>query len=203
MALRAAGGDYHIRRGAAGTMIIGLCGAAGAGKGEVAKVLRARFRAVEMAFADPLYEMVSIATGVTPGCLADRAQKEEPIGWVGKSPRELLQTLGTEWGRTCVAEDFWIRHLLRRLDATDQAWLGKATICVTDVRFDNEAKAIRGRGGVIWRVVRDSLSCLTASAAKHESENGISQHLVDAIVSNDGDLTDLDAAVCSLHAAII
>jgi hypothetical protein len=105
---------------------------------------------------------------------------------VGKSPRELLQSLGTEWGRAMVADDIWIRLALQRA--------GQRTV-ISDVRFDNEAAAIRATGGVVWRVVRPDVGCLDASTAQHSSERGISPELIDAQIVNDCSLAALAARV--------
>lgn len=179
-------------------MIIGLCGAAGCGKSTVAAHLRERHKFFDFALADPLYGMVSAMLGEPKEWLQDRGNKEVPVDWVGKSPRQLLQLLGTEFGRGLLGEEVWIRHLLRRIDATTHAmcdYWKRPVDChfaVSDVRFDNEAAAIRERGGFVWRVVRPGQRTI---AATHASEGGISpEHIILTIV-NDGDIDALTAAV--------
>lgn len=179
-------------------MIVGLCGAAGCGKSTAAAFLRDRHKFFDFALADPLYKMVSAMLGQPVEWIKDRANKEAHIDWVGKSPRRLLQLLGTEFGRGVLDDEIWVRHLLRRIDATTAAmhryWSKPVTVnfSVSDVRFDNEAAAIRERGGVIWRIVRPGQAVI---AAGHSSEGGISPALVDRIIANDGDVTALEAAV--------
>jgi len=179
--------------------LIGLCGAAGAGKGSVATILRS-LGFVEVSFADPLYAAVAAITGIPTDRLRDRAVKEAVIPWVGKSPRQLLQTLGTEWGRQMVCDDLWVLSALRAASRHDR-------VVVPDVRFDNEARAIRERGGVVLKVVRPGASCLTADTSAHESEAGISVDLVDCEIVNDGGLTCLpgkvDAAIQRLPTHIM
>lgn len=168
-------------------MIIGLCGAAGAGKGEVARILSMRGYATA-AFADPIYEAVSAITGLTVAELQDRGRKENALDWISYSPRRLLQSLGTEWGRNMIHPEIWVMSAMRRvLDGGDY--------CFTDVRFSNEAFAIHARGGVVWRVSRPGHAVLDAQAAAHASEAGIPDALVDAVVENTGTLADLEAAV--------
>lgn len=173
-------------------MIIGLCGAAGAGKGSVANVLAAKYFFSEIAFADPLYAMVSALTGMTVEQLHDREIKEKPIQWLGKSPRQLLQSLGTEWGRGMVKDDLWVGIAMRTA-------LASARAVITDVRFDNEAIAVKNAGGVVWKVVRDSHACLAEDTARHTSEAGVSRELVDLTIQNSGTLDDL---ACTVDAAM-
>lgn len=174
-------------------MLIGLCGAAGCGKGSVAGFLAAgESPFVEIAFADPLYAAVSAITGLPVASLRDRETKERPIEGFGKSPRELLQLLGTEFGRKMIGESIWVDRAMRTVEHYQLSGIG---VVISDVRFDNEAEAIRERGGVVWRVVRNAPSCLSEAASQHESEGGIRAELIDLTVRNNGSLVDLRAAV--------
>jgi hypothetical protein len=78
---------------------------------------------------------------------------------------------------------------------------------ITDVRFDNEAAAIRDEGGFIIEVVRPGDGCLSKTASQHASEAGISREHVLASIGNYGTLDDLassvDALIESLHADIL
>jgi len=169
-------------------MLIGLAGAAGAGKDTAAMHLSQERQFIAMALADPLYEMVAAMTGIAAERLADRNVKETTIGWLGASPRRLLQTIGTEWGRGTLGDDVWVKHLFRRM-----ADAGKnKNFVVTDVRFANEAKAIRERGGRIIEIVRPMpLAGVPEEARLHPSEAGIPDDLVDAQIVNDTDIAGL------------
>lgn len=92
------------------------------------------------------------------------------------SPRVMLQTLGTEWGRERVSQDIWIDYALRNvktllhLDGNTREWTydpvegikhadrsqdtGTLGIVISDIRFENEIKAIREAGGAVIRIVR-------------------------------------------------
>lgn len=170
-------------------MLIGLCGAAGAGKNTVAEFLTDSDGCtfMQMAFADPLYECVSKITGLPVTRLKDRDVKEAVIPWLGKSPRQLLQTLGTEWGRGTVHPEIWIRIAMERASQH----LDFNSVVITDVRFDNEAQAIVDAGGEVWRVARPGWRCLVDSAASHSSEAGVSDHLIARTIDNSGSLDDL------------
>lgn len=169
-------------------MILGLCGAAGAGKNTVADHLCRHYGWTQFGFADPVYAAVSAAIGVPVEHLRDRARKEAAIEWLGKSPRELLQTLGTEWGRQTVRDDIWVAIAMRR------AAEAPGNVVITDVRFPNEVAAIKAAGGRIWRVTRPA-SCLAAGAARHSSEAPLPDYLIDASLANSGSVDDLLARV--------
>jgi hypothetical protein len=142
----------------------------------------------QVAFADRLYQCISTITGLPVSRLQDRAVKEAVIPWLGKSPRQLLQSLGTEWGRDGVHPEIWIRITLERIRPELAAGL---SCVITDVRFDNEAQAIIDAGGEVWRVARPGWRCLDAAAASHSSEAGVGDHLVARTIDNSGTLDDL------------
>jgi hypothetical protein len=171
-------------------MLIGLCGPAGAGKNTVAELLRDSDKCSfhQMAFADPLYECISVITGISVAGLQQRDVKESVFPWVGKSPRQMLQSLGTEWGRESVHPEIWIKIAMCR--ATPHLAVGRSVV-ITDVRFDNEAQAVVNAGGEVWRVVRPGWRCLDETTAGHKSEVGVSEHLITRTIDNSGSLDDL------------
>ena len=171
-------------------MLIGLCGPAGAGKNTVAEFLTDSdgCTLVQMAFADPLYECVSTITGLPVARLKDRVVKEAVIPHLGKSPRQMLQSMGTEWGRGMVHDEIWIRIAMEQ--ASQHITVGRGVV-ITDVRFDNEAQAIIDAGGEVWRVTRPGWRCLAEEAAAHQSEAGVSDHLIARTIDNSGSLDDL------------
>jgi hypothetical protein len=181
-------------------IVIGLCGRAGAGKNAVATALVRRHGFSEMAFADPIYSGLSAMCGIPVETLKNRATKELPIPWFGGvSPRRALQTLGTEWGRQMIADDLWVRLALRRLDELRES--GSPGAVVTDVRFDNEASALREWAtgmAQVWQVCRQSAPIIEAGAAAHSSEAGISATAIDAVIHNDGTLQTLAEEVSRL-----
>lgn len=177
-----------------GVIIIGLCGAAGAGKDTVASILRDAHDFSVEAFASPLYAAVSAMTGIPVDRLKSREFKEAPIPWLGgASPRRLLQTLGTEWGRDMIADHIWITLAERRV--AEIAEQGCRGVVFSDCRFPNEAASIRSMGGVVWEVRRDGATCLRSDAAGHDSELGLPRSLIDGVIHN-------AAGIAALHAAV-
>lgn len=101
-------------------------------------------------FAEPLYEMLGVVAGrreITE--LRARNAKHEPLDALcGKSVRDALCTLGTEWGRDLIGEDVWARHLFTRT-------AGCPAICIDDLRFPNEMDMALKRDAVIVRLLPD------------------------------------------------
>lgn len=168
-------------------ILIGITGPARSGKDTFALALRVAHGFEQFSFAAPIRQFVSGLTGLSMSAITDSAAKDEPLDWLdGKSPREMMQTLGTEWGRNMIHPELWIRYAMRRVKA---AAFGDR-IVFSDVRFENEAKAIRDAGGFILHITRDS----AAKVRGHASEAGVDMHPSDLVFSNDGGLLELDVA---------
>lgn len=166
--------------------IIGICGLAGSGKNAVAGMIPGAF---VVQLADPLYAMVFAMTGIPEPLLRQRGFKESPIPWLGQSVRQLLQTLGTEWGRRVVCEDVWIRILDRRIKGLAEQGIGVIAVC--DVRFDNEVEYLKNIGGEVWHVRRPGCQ----GAGDHASEAGVTVAAGDKVIENAGTMDELRAAV--------
>lgn len=159
-------------------MIIGLCGLAGSGKSEVAKMLLEQGNFERIAFADPLKSMLA-AVGFTHAQLYGD-EKEVEIADLGATPRRMMQTLGTEWGRDLVHPEIWVKLWLRKVHAS------KSHVVVDDVRFENEVETIHGLGGQVWRVDRPG-----SASADHESERYAASLPADLTIFNETDLYEL------------
>jgi hypothetical protein len=173
-----------------GRVLIGLTGPAGCGKDTVAAMIPESHR---IGFADPLYQGLSAMLGIPEHILRARGQKEVPLERLGKSPRHLLQTLGTEWGRDLVHPNIWLELAFWRWEAA--AARGQRVIVVPDVRFRNEAEAIRAEGGEVWMVHRESVT----PVASHSSETGLDARLIDRLVVNNAGLDDLRRIVAETY----
>jgi hypothetical protein len=149
--------------------ILGLSGYARSGKDTFADLLVAEFEFQKTAYADRLREAlytlnpIVVANGEHHGPVpygyggpVYRSLQSviDEYGWEGykTSPfsldvRRLIQVMGTEVGRGIAGEDVWVAATFRNLD------LSKNTV-ITDVRFPNEAQAIKDNGGYIIRIDR-------------------------------------------------
>ena len=165
-------------------LLIGLHGKARSGKDTTGHFLSQHHAFELYAFAGPLKRGISTMFNLPHG-IWDSTAKEQPIEWLGKSPRQLAQTLGTEWGRQMVDHALWTKLMLRRWDHVKQ--LSEPRLCVTDVRFDDEAEAIKLRGGRIIHIVRDNAPAVNP----HVSELGIDGKYIDHRILNTGTLQEL------------
>ncbi|GAA0687782.1 adenylate kinase [Dyella marensis] len=169
--------------------IIGITGVARSGKDTLAKMLISEAgEAVHMSFAAPIREFISGLLGIPLEDLLDGPTKEQAIPELGgKSPRQLMQTLGTEWGREMIDPDLWIKVAQWRLEALKADMFPPKVVVFSDVRFDNEADMIRSLGGrVVW-VSRPGAGLNT----DHISEAGIKMTLSDCRIVNDAGFVDL------------
>lgn len=180
-------------------MIVGLSGYAGAGKSTVAGMLVKSHCFEEMALAAPMKRFCQEVLGFSREQLYGPSALRNAIDpRYGKAPREALQKLGTEWGRT-FHEDIWVNCTLRA--AIDRMSSTRCEgVVISDIRFKNERNAIKRRGGQIWRIVRAEAG-LSGSAGEHPSETELtdSPEGYDRIIDNKGgSLEDLAALVAKV-----
>lgn len=166
-------------------LLIGLTGRAGAGKSTVAAYLQDQYACAEIAFADPIVNMIGSLladANISGAWMTERALKEQPTP-LGFSYRELAQSLGTEWGRG-LAPDFWLRVAAQRLYALHASG---DNVVISDVRFPNEAAFIQAHGGVLVRVLRQDLPAVR----QHASEAHVDQLPITTELLNFGSVATL------------
>jgi hypothetical protein len=136
------------------------------------------------AFADKLKECASIILGVPRFMFESGEFKESftslPLSNKEGEPmtnREFLQYFGTEVGRS-IDKNLWIKALMYSYGRDKEShWI------IPDVRFPNEADAIRNAGGVLWKIEREG-----SGAGNHISEKLIDDIMVDIIIENNLDM---------------
>lgn len=136
-------------------------------------------------FADKLKLMASLLTGIPYPDLSLNTVKNSTLGseWNNMTVREFLQRLGTNSLRDGLHPNTWINALFVDYDETCK-WI------IADTRFKNEAKAIKDRGGLIIRVVRDDKHSLKNSIG-HISETDLDDYPFDLIIDNNGTMEEL------------
>lgn len=158
--------------------LIGFTGKARSGKDTAALYLAKSLKGHKFAFADPIRDMLE-CIGVDAYTVAD---KEAPLPYIGKSLRECMQTLGTEWGRNMIHPDLWIIVAQRNIELLRNAGL---MVAISDVRFDNEASMIRRLGGKIVEVIRPAVE---EAVRPHVSEAGLNPMWIDHTIFNDSSI---------------
>lgn len=181
--------------------LIGITGKAGAGKDTLADFLVRRYGATKYSFAQPLKAALNEMFHWPMEAWNDREWKEREIKWLGKSPRQLAQTLGTEWGRELVHPQLWVllaeQKYIQHIDDYSQDFGGMPPFVIPDVRFVNEAEMIRSQNGVVIQLHRPGVM----SIAAHKSEDGLPDDMIDITIINDTTIERmLHEAVACLHA---
>lgn len=182
--------------------IIGISGRAGAGKDEIAKILR-RHGYYRIAFADALKGAAQDIFSLSWDQLYGNEKEIVDPRW-DKSPRQILQLLGTEAVRGVFGEDTWIKALRFKIEALrereGEAYNGVHTLrgfVIPDVRFVNEADAVRDWGGEVWRVERPGIVAVNA----HASEVALDDYAAfTRTVRNDGTIYDLRDTIAKIVA---
>lgn len=178
-------------------MIIGLTGYAQSGKDSVANILVSNYGYTRVAFADPIRELLyQMNPAVKDG--GYRVQSTvDAYGWdVAKTAfpevRNMLQNLGVG-ARKTFGDMFWVQQALRQVSP-------EGNFVITDVRYPNEAKAIREYDNAqIWRIKRSGVIPVNT----HASEIAMDGEKVDQIFVNNGTLEDLQVLISTRMRAYI
>lgn len=173
--------------------IVAISGKMGSGKTTLAKSLVKKYSGIHMKFATPLYEMQSAVLGVLHKY---GMQTEMKYG-------DLLQYLGTEFGRKKFGDNIWADLTKNSIFSTIESlnkWRDKAFIVVDDARFDNELDMfldMAANEGTELRVLTVRLEASESSRksradswrenTSHPSEIGLDHRLgdFDLVISTD------------------
>lgn len=197
-------------------VVVGVTGLPGAGKDTVAEHLVADYGFKRFAFADEVYREVAEAFNVTVEFLRARVAKEAPSPLLTlcgcrdmsfceallelhgelsfsapRSPRWILQQWATEYRRGQNPE-YWVLKLVEQVLAEPTT----TPVVISDVRFENEANAVRMLGAMsngeshVWHVTRS-----TDSKTAHASDDGLDFKYITACLPNNTSIEDLGKRV--------
>ncbi len=140
-------------------------------------------------YADKVKDIVCILLNCSRNDLENETFKSTPALF-GYTPRELLQLVGTDFGRNMIHRNIWIKLTLDDYTENND-WI------IPDVRFKNEIDEIKRRSGVIIRVIRPSLKF----EDKHESETDLTDDggYYDYVIENDSDIDELLEKVSEIY----
>lgn len=181
-------------------MLIGVTGYKRTGKDTTAGIICREYGYKQYSVAHKMKECLTIIFGWSLEFIENNKDTVDPE-W-SLSPRQALQSLGTEWGqhelcraypafRDLIGRKIWVRSLLHSLD--DYRFS-----VISDVRFPHEVEEIRKYRGKIVRVFGGYPGCPVPDLS-HESESSIDLIEFDIGIANDGDLKDLESVVhCSV-----
>jgi hypothetical protein len=158
------------------------------GKTTIARHMHLKYGYTIRPFAKTLKDMTSTflsAMGIQEHIVDEMifgTLKDKAIPSLGVTPRHIMQTLGTAWGRDMINQDVWVK--------VNIAGANDYTV-IDDVRFPNEFAAIKKAGGEMWKVIRPG-NPMTADSQLGEGlmDDGL-EYMFDRTFSNTGTIDDL------------
>lgn len=190
--------------------IIGLSGYARSGKDTAAEYLVREHGFTRIAFADALRDALYALNPtldiiwIEDNSFAFPVSRPKPKrvrvaelvdiqGWekaktdelFGEEVRSLLQRLGTDVGRALLGDNVWVDIALRKMLDPNGSYV------FTDVRFPNEAEALRKAGARMWRIERPGFGPVNG----HPSETALDGCEFDLTIGNDADVEFFHALI--------
>lgn len=135
---------------------------------------------------DKVAETVKVIACLILNCKREDLESQEfkssYLSEYNMTVREFLQKLGTDAVRHNLHEDVWINTVMSRYEKHKKLHQGYelTPMIISDVRFPNEANAVRSRNGVLIRVCRYEYKLI-----EHKDSNG--DHTVSHSWKENGD----------------
>lgn len=173
-------------------MLIGFAGYAQTGKDTCADYLFNKYGFQHHKFATSLKEMVANVDPYVfhyPNAYLRYSQAVRNHGYEGAKKRypevrNLLKNFGMEM-RNQFGDDVWVDLLLDNIETFEN------NIVISDVRFINEAVAVKAYGGVVVRVNRPGVG----PDSDHPSETEMDKIEYDYVIENDGSIVELELKI--------
>lgn len=160
---------------------IGFGYKARSGKDTSAEYLQGQYGGQIFKFAQPLYDIMNAVHKISK---VDSFKDTKLLTWVG-----------TEWGRS-INENIWVNNCLDRIREAEKQGCYMSgepfvnNFFITDVRFPNEAEALKANGFYLVKVNRNDRP--QEERASHASENALNDYKNwDFVIDNNGSLEDL------------
>jgi hypothetical protein len=167
-------------------VLIGIAGQKYAGKDTAAKGIMYAPGWQSESFAAPIRQAACALFDIDLDTLNQiKHEAREELG--GKSLRDFMQLMGTEFGRNMIDPGMWLQCLRTRIQDHKK-------VIVTDVRFPNEVDFIHSLGGIVIEIQRPSIQRNDA----HASETPLPREMVDFVVMNDSTVDVLQKRVREL-----
>lgn len=175
----------------------------GAGKSTVAAILTKHFsNVVILSFAATLKNMAAVFfsdLGFAPEMIGHLLSPEGKATEITNhttgnvfTPRRVLQTIGTEWGRNCIAENIWADIAK---DKALQVMGHGLTPVFDDMRFDNEYAMLKSLEARFVHVVHRPQTTDAAKETTHPSEGALRSKHWDFEIINNTTLDTLEKSV--------
>jgi hypothetical protein len=177
-------------------MIIGLSGAIGAGKDTVADILVADYGFRKYSLIQPVINAACKIFDVPEYFFTDRDYKGvKSKALMGKTPRDIMRTLGTEWGRNLIDEQIWLK-------LADSLGAFQGDVVISAIRFDNEVEYVKrathshdpDNEFKCWHIIRPG-NPFAGDMSSHASDMGLDEVYIDEVLVNGGSLESLASAV--------
>jgi hypothetical protein len=118
-------------------------------------------------------------------------ERKEPI--LKTSIRHMMRTLGTEWGRNCIRENFWVDIAEERIKRSCAS-----IVVFDDMRFPNEYEMLKKHGARFIKIIRPDvappkrslfrrfLEMLRIVKKPHVSDGALEGFYFDLVIENTG-----------------
>lgn len=189
--------------------LIGIHGKPRAGKDALCNHLCSKYKLLRHGPSVHVKDATAAMFNVPRSYFDDDSMKDKVDEFWGISYREMAQKVGKESSRDVFGNDFWMRHVERKIkDVADQKvfvlrhlnpdysvnkTIPYEGIVLADIRYANEVEWVKAHGGVVIFVERKNRPL--AQNEGHPAEHGLDPNLADITVHNDSTIHALELSI--------